>query len=42
LPKLEDYHIPSTERIINGIKKVINFGWGDYEFGRFNPSNRFG
>lgn len=26
LPKLEDYHIPSVERILNGIKKVINFG----------------
>ena len=25
LPKLEDYHIPNEKRIINGIKKVINF-----------------
>ncbi len=26
LPKLEDYHIPSIERITDGIKKVVNFG----------------
>ncbi len=25
LSKLEDYHVPSIERIINGIKKIINF-----------------
>jgi len=33
LPKLEDYYIPSIERITESIKKVVNF-WGEHEFGK--------